>query len=130
MRADILGFNAKDIARWSEPLVADYIFAAYEQCSDGDAEAAGALTQAHCRLWRSLLAGETTIARYARRELIKAAHARKVNLATLDAIDSVVLEALLDVIMRRSQRSRTMARSEGMALVEAASTLGELRKVA
>ncbi len=130
MRAKPNGLTGKEIARWSEPLIADYIYTAYERCFGGPTEASEALGRQHCRLWRNLLDNEPVIARYLRRELLKAAAAEKLGAATLDAIDVGVFDHLMDIIMRRSQRSRDTAHSDGMTLVQAASTLGEIRKVA
>lgn len=73
---------------------------------------------------------EPIVARYLRRELLKTAASAKLGSATVDAIDAAVFGHLLDVIMRRGQRSRDIARNDGMSLVLAASTLGEIRKAA
>jgi hypothetical protein len=124
------GLFGRDIALWSEPLIADYVYTAYERCLDGQNEIAALLTQQHCRVWRALLDGEPIMARFLRQELLKALARLKLNNETLDAIDVGVCDELLEVIMRRSQRSRASARSDGMALVQAASMLGEIRNVA
>ena len=122
----MIGISDREIARWSEPLIADYIYAAYERCS-APSDAATRLGRLHCRLWRCLFDGETSGARRLRYELLKEAQALRIAGATLDAIDAAVLEELLDVVMRRSQRSRALAHADGMTLVNAASALGEIR---
>ncbi len=121
---------SKDIALWSEPLISDYIYAAYGRCFGGELGAAETLVRHHCRLWRALFDKELVVAGYLRRELLKAFAAQRLTRETLDAIDIGVCDHLLDVIMRRSQRSRDTARCDAMTLVHAASMLGEIRRAA
>lgn len=125
MQSSPIQFSSHDIARWSEPLIADCVYAAYESSMGGRTENSEALGRLHCRLWRNLLNGELVLARYLRRELLKAAVAEKLGDATLDAIDSAVFEQLLDVIIRRGQRAARPAHVDGMSLLRAASALGE-----
>jgi hypothetical protein len=130
MPAREIEFSTSEIARWSEPLIADFIYSAYEQCFGGRTPASEALGGRHCRLWRNLLNEEPTVAVYLRRELLKAAAVERLPISTVDAIDAAVLDSLLDVLMRPGLRSRDSARNDGLSLVHAASTLGEIRKVA
>jgi hypothetical protein len=130
MHAEANGSTGKEIARWSEPLIADFIYRAYEGFLGGPTEASEALGHQHCQLWRKLLDNEPGIARYLRRDLLRAAAAQGLALETIDAIDIGVFDQLMDVVMRRRLRSRDAARSDGMTLVHAASTLGEIRKAA
>jgi hypothetical protein len=130
MPARKVEFSSCEITRWSEPLIADCIYSAYERCFGGRTVASETLGGCHCRLWRNLLNAEPVTARYLRRELLKAAASEGLSIATLDAIDAVVFDHLLDVIIRRGQRSRETAHDDGMLLVHAASTLGEIRKLA
>lgn len=130
MHERTIGLFGRDIALWSEPLIADYVYAAYERCLDGQAEIAELLTQQHCRVWRALLDSEPIMARFLRQELLKALAGLRLATETLDAIDIGVCDELLEVIMRRSQRSRDSARCDAMALVQAASMLGEIRMAA
>jgi hypothetical protein len=130
MPARKIEFSGSEIACWSEPLIADFIYSAYERYFGGRTKASEALGHCHCRLWRNLLNEEPTVARYLRRELLKTAAAERLPSSMVDAIDTAVLDHLLDVLMRPGQRSRDAARSDGLSLVHAASTLGEIRKVA
>ena len=130
MPARKVEFSSCEITRWSEPLIADCIYSAYERCFGGRTVASETLGGCHCRLWRNLLNEEQTVAVYLRRELLKAAAVERLPISTVDAIDAAVLDSLLDVLMRPGLRSRESARNDGLSLVHAASTLGEIRKVA
>lgn len=130
MRAKTNDPSTKELAFWGEPLIADYVFAAYERHFGAHSEKVDVLARQHCRMWRNLLHGQTTVAAYLRRELVKAAEAQRLAPEEIDAIDTGVFEYLLDAVMRRGQRARGGARNDGMTLVNAASMLGEIRKVA
>ncbi len=130
MRSNSIETHAKEIVRWSEPLVADYIHGQYERLLGGSSDITEALGRQHCRMWRDLLNGEGRRAQLARRDLLKLAQLAKLGEASLDAIDASIFDALFDVILRRSTGSRDTARIDGHALVQAASTLGEIRHAA
>ena len=70
------------------------------------------------------------MAALARRDLLMTAEGEHLSGASIDAIDTGVFELSLDVVMRRGQRTHDAAQSDGIALMDAASTLGEIRKVA
>lgn len=122
--------TSREIARWSEPLVADRIFGVYQSWFQGRRQMWDALGRQHCRMWRSLLEGEALLARDARSDLMKLAKCANLEERSLEAIDESVMDELFRVILRRWQGSRDEARLNGMALVLAASTLGEIRKAA
>lgn len=127
------GFSQEsaEVGAWSEPLVADRIFGAYEQLFGGRTEGSEALGRQHCRMWRNLLApGAQVHAQFARRELIKLARRAQLRDSDVERIDAAILADLLNLILRRGHGSIDSARSDGMALVQAASTLGEIRRVA
>ncbi|HEY8260379.1 MAG TPA: hypothetical protein VIG55_04135 [Methylosinus sp.] len=88
-----------------------------------------ALGRQHCRMWRSLLEGETVLARDARSDLVKLARRANVDERSLEAIDESVMDELFRVILRR-WHGRDEAHLNGMALMIAASTLGEIRRAA
>jgi hypothetical protein len=122
--------STKDLPYWGEPLIADYIFAAFGRHFAGDQVKSDSLARQHCRMWRNLLHGQTSIAAFQRRELIKAAERLNLDPSEIDAIDMGVFEYLLDAVMRRGARAGSAARQDGMTLVTAASRLGEIRQVA
>lgn len=122
--------TSREIARWSEPLVADRIFGVYQAWFQGQGQMSDALGRQHCRMWRRLLEGEAILAKDARSNLVKLAKYANLEERSLEAIDETVMDELFRVILRRWQGSRDEARLNGMALVLAASTLGEIRKVA
>jgi hypothetical protein len=121
--------TSREIARWSEPLVADRIFGVYEAWFRGRRQMWDALGRQHCRMWRSLLEGETVLARDARSDLVKLARRANVDERSLEAIDESVMDELFRVILRR-WHGRDEAHLNGMALMIAASTLGEIRRAA
>ncbi|MBU3889041.1 hypothetical protein FM996_01270 [Methylosinus sporium] len=88
-----------------------------------------ALGRQHCRMWRSLLEGEPLLARDARNDLVLLARRANIEERSLEAIDETVMDELFRVILRRWQ-GRDEARLHGMALMIAASTLGEIRRAA
>jgi hypothetical protein len=120
----------KEIARWSEPLVADHIYPEYERYFGGKNELSEELGRRHCRVWRNLLNGEAPHVKSARGNLLKLAHMVNLDDGALEAIDAAIFNDLLDVILRRCHGSRDKARLDGMTLVQAASMLGEIRKAA
>jgi hypothetical protein len=122
--------TSREIARWSEPLVADRILMVYDQRLTGQEAASQALVFQHCRMWRNLLEGHTARALEARRSLVKLAQRARLSDRDLEEIDRSILDELLGVILRRCQGSHMAARLQGMALVMAASALGEIRKAA
>jgi hypothetical protein len=119
----------KEIARWSEPLVADRILMVYDQRLAGaEAASSQALAFQHRRMWRNLLEGQTARALEARRNLVRLAQKAHLGECDLEEIDRSILDELLGVILRRCQGSLMTARVQGMTLVMAASALGEIRK--
>ncbi|HMK90363.1 MAG TPA: hypothetical protein VK446_12115 [Methylocystis sp.] len=130
MRTSIFGLAGREIARWSEPLVADLVYDSYRRCKQASLEAQLGLARLHCRFWRKLLEGDTPTARQLRSELAAAVTAQELGDDSIDAIDTEVLEELLSVVMRCNQHSRATAEDDGMTLVRAASKLGEMRKAA
>jgi hypothetical protein len=121
---------SRDIARWSEPLVADRILHFYDGRLFGLSSESQALAFQHRRMWRNLLEGQTTRALEARRNLIRLAYGARLDIRELEEIDQSIFDELLGVILRRCKGSHVAARLQGMALVMAASTLGEIRKAA
>jgi len=130
MRVSTLQTEKREISRWSEPLVADDVYHAYEACFGGKTDFSEFLGRQHCRMWRSLLEGEAQHARLARRELVRFAGNAGLGEDLLNAIDMKIFNNLLEIILRRGFGSRDSARVDGMTLVHAASTLGEIRKAA
>jgi len=130
MRAKPLQTTPKEILRWSEPLVADEIYAAYERLVGGKNDVSESLGRQHCRMWRNLLGGEAHRAQLARRDLVKLARLAELDLQAIETIDATIFDNLLGVILRRCVGSQAAARMDGRVLVEAASTLGEIRRVA
>lgn len=110
--------------------MADRIFGVYRAWFEGHGQMWDALGRQHCRMWRSLLEGEAIRAKDARSDLVRLAKRANLEEQSLEAIDETVMDELFRVILRRWQGSRDEARMNGMALVLAASTLGEIRKAA
>jgi len=130
MQSEDISGKGRDLTRWSEPLVADHIYGEYERRIGRRDDISETLGRQHCRMWRNLLDGEALRADAARRDLLKLAAMAGLAPETLDAIDAAIFDELLNVILRRGWSSRDTARLEGLALVQAASTLGEIRHAA
>jgi hypothetical protein len=130
MRVKLFHSKDEEIARWSEPLVADHIYGAYEHWLGGKCDGSEELGRRHCRLWRNLLSGDIQRARQTRGDLLKHARLADAGEEILEAIDAAVLSELLHVILRRSQSALEESRVDGMALMQAASALGGIRSAA
>jgi hypothetical protein len=130
MRVSSFQSEDREIARWSEPLVADDVYYAYETSLGGKTDLSEFLGRQHCRMWRSLLEGEARRAEASRRDLVRFAKGAGFGEDVLNAIDMKIFNNLLDIILRRGLGSRDAARTDGMTLVHAASTLGEIRRAA
>ena len=115
-----------EMARWSEPLVADQIYGEYERRLGSTNKASKTLGRQHCRMWRHLLEGETISASSAQRELLKLAQTVNLDNRALGAINAAILADLLSIISCRSRRSRNTARLAGMSLLRAAKMLNEI----
>ena len=119
-----------DLARWAGSLASDRIAAAYDACLGGKASLCDPLWRQHEALWRQILAGQGARARNARSHLLALAQIVKIGPETLDAIDRLVLDELVDVISSRFQRSPDAMRDYSRLLLEAAATLTETRLLA
>jgi len=121
---------SRDIAHWSEPLVADRSLMVYDQRVLGSESVSQSLAFQHRRMWSSLLEGQTARALEARRNLIRLAQSARLDLRDLEEIDCAILDELLGSILRRCQGSHAAARRQATALMMAASALGEIRRAA
>jgi hypothetical protein len=121
---------SRDIARWSEPLVADRVIMVYDQRLFGAESASRALAFQHRRMWRDLLEGQTARALEARRNLMRLARSAHIDRRDLEEIDRSILDELLDAILRRCKGSHISARVQATALMMAAAALGEIRRAA
>jgi hypothetical protein len=117
----------RDLAEWSEPLIADCVSAFYTACFGGDQRRARPMTLQHCRLWRNLLLQDGLHAHNARRELVRLCQLTGLDVRILDRIDELVLDELIDVIAARFHRSPATARDYSRSLISAASSLTEAR---
>jgi hypothetical protein len=115
-----------EMARWSEPLVADQIYGEYERRLGRENKVSEALGRRHCLMWRHLIVGETNSAKSAQRELLKLAQTVNLDNSALGAINAAILADLLSIISYRSRRSRNTARLAGMSLLRAAKMLNEI----
>jgi hypothetical protein len=115
-----------EMARWSEPLIADQACGEYERHLGGKNEVSESLGIQHSHMWRHLLKGEVRSAQSAQRDLLKLAQTVELDNGKLAAINTAILQDLLSVISRRSQSSRKTARLAGMSLMQAAMTLNEI----
>lgn len=130
MRLSDLSAARRDLAEWSEPLIADRVSEIYAAYFDGDPQRVRPMTLQHCRLWRNLLLQEGTRVQNARRELLRLGRLAGLEAQTLDLIDEAVLDELADVVVARFHRSPATTRDYNKSLIRAASSLAEARLVA
>jgi hypothetical protein len=118
--------KSSGIVRWSEPLIADRISYVYDYCLHNH-EASKAIKSEHCWMWRYLLEGRTSLAKRARRQLLELTTRANLEETALEQIDKSVMDDLFCTILRRWRAPSNESRLNGMALMMAASTLGEIR---
>jgi hypothetical protein len=130
MRFDDAADIKKDILAWSEPIAGDRILEAYHACFGLNEEQVRPMVRQHIRLWRLIISGEKRRAFDARRDLLRIAALSRVTAEAIDAIDSLVLDELVDVMASRFQGSPLTARNYSRLMVQAATTLTETRLAA
>lgn len=130
MRQSDLSAARRDLAEWSEPLIADRVSEFYMACFGGDQQRVRPMTLQHCRLWRNLLLQEGNRAHDARRELVRLGQLAGLESQTLDRLDEVVLDELANVVVARFHRSPATTRDYSRSLIRAATSLAEARLVA
>ena len=87
MRLPDLSAAHRDLAEWSEPLIAERLNEFYMACFGGDQQWARQMTLQHCRLWRNLLLQESNRAQNARHELVRLGQLAGLHSQTFDQID-------------------------------------------
>ncbi len=117
----------RDLAEWSELLIADCISEYYTVRFRGDVRRVRPLAQLHCRLWREVLLQDSSQARGTRRELVRLGRLAGVDPPTLDKIDELVIDELTDVIAARFHRSPVTTSDYAKSLIRAAESLTEVR---
>lgn len=128
--ADERADERADLAQWAAPLVSDRIAYAYDAFLGGKPSLCEPLWRQHGGFWRLILGGETARARVARAHLLALAHIVRLGPETIDAIDRLVLDELVDVVATRFQRSPASMRRYSRLLIDAAATLTETRLLA
>ena len=121
---------SKDLAEWTAPVVIDVISGAYGARLAERPQHARAISQAHFRLWRHLLAGECDLALAARAGLRALAQDAGLEDEALLEADREVLLEVMQCVLTRFQRSPQIACGYTLALVDAASTLAQERAAA
>lgn len=119
-----------DLVSWAHPLIVDEINDCYFRRLRADPAIARELAIQHYRVWRQVLSDNLDGAAQLRTQLIDYAQANSVAAAVLDAVDRAVLDELMDVVIRRFQRTPYLARSYGMSLLDAATGLARTRSMA
>ena len=117
----------RDLAEWSEPLIADCIGDYYSARFRGDERRVRPLVQLHCRLWREVLLQDGSQARGTRRELVRLGRLAGIDPPTLNKIDELVVDELTDVIAARFHRSPSTTRDYAKSLIRVAESLIEVR---
>ena len=112
-----------EMARWSEPLIADQVYRRYERYLGDRNAASETLGRLHCRMWRLLLSGKAAEAQSVLRHLSSVARLANLDDRLLESINAAIFNDLLGVIVRRCRCSREMTRVAGRMLLQAAETL-------
>ena len=133
MPSDAASFQS-DLADWSAPIIADRIGEYYAMVLEADGvgreEEGLKVARRHCRMWMCLLRGRELEARACRRDLLNMGRAFGLTPERIDAMDRAVLDELMDIVIGRFGRSRGVAHAYSMKLVEAATSLAEVRLAA
>ena len=119
----------RELNEWTHPIIADRVSEAY-RTAVGDAQAARALCELHCRMWRNLQMLEHREALRNRREIVRMLQSVKQSEAMAEQIDRDILNEILECIFVRSHRSRHLATGQAMALMNIAGRLVELKHAA
>lgn len=127
MRFDDAVDTRTDLLAWSEPIVGDRIVEAYSACFGENDKYFRPMARQHIRLWRGIIAGHRQRAADARRDLLRLAALAQLGPETIDAIDRLVLDELVDIAAVRFQGSPSTARRYSRVMIEAATTLTEAR---
>mgnify|MGYP000249848418 CR=1 FL=1 len=127
MRLDDTNDMRRDILDWSDPVVGDCLFEAYDACFGGNDDLSRPMSRQHARVWRLIISGDKKRAAEARRDLLRLARTCRMGGEALDAIDRLVLDELVDVMAARFRGSSSDTRSYGRVLIEASATLVETR---
>ena len=81
-------------------------------------------------MWMCLLRSRETEARACRRDLLTMGRAFGLTPERIDAMDRAVLDELMDIVIGRFGRSRNVAHAYSMRIVQAATSLAEVRLAA
>jgi len=127
MRLDDTNDMRLDILDWSDPVVGDCLFEAYDSCFGGNMDLSRPMTRQHARVWRLIISGDKRRAAEARRDLLRMARTCRMGSEAVDAIDRLVLDELVDVMAARFRASPNDTRHCGRVLIEASATLVETR---
>lgn len=109
----------RDLAHWSQPVIADVISESYVAIMGPDHFSLRVLISMHARLWRLMLLDEREKLGGARKELTDLARLAGLARPVLDQIDQAVLEELLDVVTARFSRSADLVRGYSRLLLRA-----------
>ena len=119
MRLDDTNDMRRDILDWSDPVVGDCLFEAYDACFGGNMDWSRPMSRQHARVWRLIISGDKKRAAEARRDLLGLARTCRMGAEALDAIDRLVLDELVDVMAARFRTSSSDTRLCGRLLIEA-----------
>ena len=126
MGTRLQGLDCEDgrrgLLEWAEPVIYDRLRDSYQRRLGAGAGAC-ALARLHCRVWRALIAGDEANFEALRTELIAAVAHRGLERACLDRGDAETMVELLDIVVKRFQRSDREASSYRFALLELAQRL-------
>ena len=115
------GFSG--LRQWSEPLIFDRLFTAYQSLLRDNVLARN-MARMHGRVWRALIGGDMSGFEALRETLVAALEPCGLTLDHLAEVDGEIMIELLDVVISRYNRSRRVARTYHLALMQLAGRLG------
>lgn len=116
------GEGRRGLLEWAAPVIIDRLREVYERRL-GVGDDAAALARLHNRVWRALIAADAANYAPLRAALVDSALRCRLDLACLDEADAQTMAELLDIVVKRFQRSERNAKSYQLALMEVAERL-------
>ena len=123
------GAGRRGLLEWAPPVICDRLRDAYERRL-GPGGAAPTLARLHERVWRALIAGDEPNFEILRSELAAAIEGVGLGSECLENADAQTMSELLDIVLKRFQRSEREAKGYHLALIELAERLVASRRTA
>lgn len=127
MEAAEIDQTRRDLANWSQPVIFDVVTEGYVALVGAGHYSFRVLVAMHARAWRLMLLDDRAKLLETRKELADLARLAGLSRQSLERIDNLVLEELLDVVNARFGRSAEVVRAYSRLLLRTATSLAEMR---